>query len=60
MKDKPYTVEGYDSFSREGFPVGRYATANEAIEVANRKGGQMTLMYVYDPDGKRIHTAGSY
>lgn len=60
MKETKYRVEGYDSFSHEGFPVGVYTTAEEAIEVATQKGGQMTLMYVYDPSGKRIFQAGSY
>jgi hypothetical protein len=55
-----YKVIGYDSFSHEDFPVGQYDTEEEAVEVAKEKGGVMTLMYVYDPTGKRIFTAGSY
>jgi hypothetical protein len=56
----PFDVSGYDSFSRESFPVGRYPTLEEAIAVANAKGGQMTLMYVTGPDGKQLHKAGSF
>lgn len=60
MKKNKFKVEGYDSFSHEDFPVGTYATAEEAIEVATQKGGTMTLMYVYDPNGKCVFQAGSY
>lgn len=60
MNNGKYRVEGYDSFSNEEFHVGEYTTAEEAINVAKRKGGTMTLMYVYDPKGKRIFQAGSY
>lgn len=55
-----YRVEGYDSFSHEDFPVGTYETAAEAIAVATQKGGTMTLMYVFDPNGNCIFQAGSY
>ena len=60
MKENKYRVEGFDSFSGEEFYVGAYKTKEEAIEVAKRKSGEMTLMYVYGPDNKRIFKAGSF
>lgn len=55
-----FKVVGYDSFSHEEFEVGEYKTKDKAINVADKKGGQMTLMYVYDQNGKRIYKAGTY
>lgn len=62
MKDneKKFLVQGFDSFSHEEFSVGRYATAEEAIAVANARGGQMTLMFVHDENDNIIHRAGSW
>lgn len=58
---KNYKVVGYDSFDHEEFPVGEYATKEEAIAVANSESGAMTLMYVYDlMTGHRIHKAGTF
>lgn len=57
---KLYRVVGYDSFSHEEFPVGEFHTKGEAVVMANSKAGQMTLMYVYGPDGKHIHKAGTF
>jgi hypothetical protein len=58
---KKYKVVGYDSFDHEEFPVGEYATEKEAVDVANARGGTMTLMYVYNMvSGCRVHKAGSF
>lgn len=58
--DKPFKIRGYDSFSSEWFPVGEYETYDEAVDVANARGGTMTLMYVYDKDGKQVYRAGTF
>lgn len=57
---KKFTVVGYDSFSREEFPVGQYETKDEAMSVAKSKGGTMTLMYVYDENMQRIGKYGTF
>lgn len=60
MNKNRYRVEGFDSFSHEEFHVGSYDTKEEAIDTAKRKSGEMTLMYVHDPQGKVIYRAGSF
>lgn len=57
-----YKVVGYDSFSHEGFDIGKFRDLQKAKDAADRvaKGKQMTLAYVYDNAGRRVYTVGSY
>jgi hypothetical protein len=55
-----FRVTGYDSFSHDDWMEGDYDTAKEALKVAKKKGGQMTLMYVWDDKGTRIGKEGSF
>lgn len=55
-----YRVVGVDTFSNEDWIVGDYNGSKEAKEIADKKGGTMTMMHVYDHNGKCIHTAGTY
>jgi hypothetical protein len=60
-KKMKYRVVGYDSFSREEFPVGEYETKEQALAAATKDAGTMTLMYVYDIfSGERISKMGTY
>ncbi len=55
-----FAVIGFDSFSREWFPIGEYKTKKQAMEKAKDVGGTMTLAYVYDKNGEMIAKYGTY
>tara|TARA_B100000614_G_scaffold262909_1_gene300467 strand:+ start:55117 stop:55365 length:249 start_codon:yes stop_codon:yes gene_type:complete len=55
-----YRVVLVDTFDGSDCVIGNYDDKNEAIEIANKKGGEMTRVYVYDSEGKCIHSAGSF
>lgn len=55
-----YRVVGVDTFANEDWLVGDYNSSKEAKDIADKKGGSMTKMYVYDHDGKCLHEAGTY
>lgn len=46
-----WEVFGYDTFSREGWHSSTHESKEDAHEKAKKSGGQMTLMYVQDPEG---------
>jgi hypothetical protein len=55
-----FRVVGVDTFDGGDWIQGDYPTKAKAIEVANDKGGTMTMMYVYDTKGRYIHSAGTF
>lgn len=57
---KKYRVVGVDTFSNEDWLENDFDTFQEAREHADKKGGVMTKMYVYDEDGNYIYEAGEF
>ena len=55
-----FRIIGVDTFDGGDWIVGEYDTLEEAINIANKKGGTMTMMYVYDDRGKLHHSAGTF
>ena len=55
-----FRVVGVDTFSNEDWVCGDYDTEQEAIAVANEKGGTMLKTHVYDDKGKHLHDAGTF
>lgn len=55
-----YRVILVDTFDGGDCIIGDYDDKNEAIKVASDKGGQMTKVYVYNSNGQRIHSAGTF
>lgn len=55
-----FRVVGVDTFDGGDWVVGDYDTKEEALAIARAKGGQMTMMYVYDSAGNRIGSAGTF
>lgn len=55
-----YRVIGVDTFAHEDWVQGDFETKEEAIAVARAKGGQMTKMHVYGPDGQHVFDAGTF
>jgi len=55
-----FRIIGYDSFDNDQWKVGDYATLDEAKKEANKRGGQMTIMYVHNDKGEIVHRSGSY
>lgn len=61
MKSGKYKVHGYDTFSHEGWDYpDKFDTLEEAKTFAKSEAGQMTLMYVIDPNGQQVCRYGSY
>ena len=56
------TFDGEDwiYFVGEDWIYGDYDTKEEAINLANEKGGNMLKTHVYDEKGKHIHEAGTF
>lgn len=57
---KRYTVTGYDTFSNEPYPIGKYSSLEEAINIAKDKGGVMNKTYVHNEYGVEIRDFGTY
>lgn len=55
-----YRVVGVDTFDGTDWVQGDFPTLEEAKECANKHGGVMCKMHVYDPEGRHVHEAGSY
>ena len=55
-----FLVMGFDSFDMEYFRVSEHTKLKKATEVADSKGGSMTLMYVFDDQGKKCCTRGTF
>lgn len=55
-----FRVVGVDTFSNEDWLVGDFDSLSMAMEVADKKGGTMTKMHVYDDKGNHLHEAGTF
>lgn len=55
-----FRVIGVDTFDGGDWHDGDYDTKEAALEVARKKGGNMTILYVYDDKGNRIGSAGTF
>jgi hypothetical protein len=55
-----FRVIGVDTFDGGDWLDEDCKTLDEAIKLANQKGGQMTIMYVYDDEGNYKHKAGTF
>ncbi len=55
-----FRIIGVDTFDGTDWVEGDYPTKEEAFEVARSKGGQMTMMHVYDDIGNHVRKAGTF
>lgn len=55
-----YRVIGVDTFDGGDWVQGDFATREEALSVAQSKGGEMTVMHVYDDNGRHVGRAGTF
>ena len=55
-----YRVIGVDTFDGGDWHQGDFDTREAALECARSKGGQMTVMHVYDDNGRHIGNAGTF
>ena len=55
-----YRVIGVDTFDGGDWVEGDFSSSAEALAHANRRGGPMTKMHVYDDNGKHIGEAGTF
>ncbi len=55
-----FRVIGVDTFSNEDWSYGDFDTEEEAIDLANKKGGEMLKTHVYNDKGKHLHQAGTF
>lgn len=55
-----YRVIGVDTFDGGDWVQGDFDTREEAMNCASIKGGQMTVMYVYDDKGMQLSKAGTF
>jgi len=55
-----FRVVGVDTFDGGDWIVNDFSSKNEATSAANKYGGKMTKMYVYDDKGTCVGEAGRY
>ena len=55
-----FRVIGVDTFDGCDWVQGDFPSKDEALACAHAKGGQMTVMHVYDDTGRHIGNAGSF
>ena len=55
-----FRVVGVDTFSNDDWVQGDFDTLEEAQATADKKGGEMTKMHVYDDKGNHRHEAGTF
>ena len=55
-----FRVVGVDTFDGDDWVQGDFDTQEEALNVANEKGGTMTKMHVYDDKGRHLGEAGTF
>lgn len=55
-----YRVIGVDTFDGGDWLDGDYDTLDAAIKVAQAKGGTMTVMYIYDDEGRTLGSKGTF
>ena len=53
-----FRVVGVDTFSHKDWVQGDFGTFKEAKDTADKKGGDRTMMHVYDDQGNHRHSAG--
>jgi hypothetical protein len=55
-----FRVIGVDTFDGSDWVQGDCDTLAEARELANKKGGEMTMMHIYNDQGKHMGNAGIF
>lgn len=55
-----FRIIGYDSFDNDDWHDGDHDTLEAALKVARDKGGEMTIMHVYNDQGKHMSSAGTF
>jgi len=55
-----FRVIGVDTFDGTDWQEGDFETLALAKEHADKKGGEMTKMHVYDDQGHLVHEAGTF
>jgi hypothetical protein len=55
-----FRVIGVDTFDGGDWCQGDFDTREAALQCARDKGGEMTMMHVYDDTGKHIGQAGRF
>ncbi len=55
-----FRVVGVDTFDGDDWLQGDFNTEEEALAVANKEGGTMTKMHVYDDQGRHLGEAGTF
>lgn len=55
-----FRVVGVDTFDGGDWLEGDFDTLEKASEHADKKGGEMTVMHVYDDQGRHLHKAGTF
>lgn len=55
-----FRIIGVDTFDGGDWLQDEVDTLAEAVKIADEHGGEMTKMYVYDDQGKRVHSAGTF
>ena len=55
-----FRVIGVDTFDGGDWVQGDFDTKDEALRVAQEKGGEMTKMHVYDERGHHVGQAGTF
>ena len=54
-----FRVIGVDTFDGDDWVQGDRDTIAEAQELAKEKGGEMTMMHIYDDQGNNVDSAGT-
>lgn len=49
-----------DTFDGGDCIIGDYKNKKKAFDIAEEKGGTMTIVYVYDDKGRRVKKTGSF
>lgn len=55
-----FRVIGVDTFDSSDWVQGDRDTLKEAQELAEKEGGQMTMMYIYNDKGEHMGEAGTF
>lgn len=55
-----FRVVGVDTFDGSDWVQGDFDTLNEACQCAREKGGEMTMMHVYNDKGEHMDEAGTF
>ena len=55
-----FRVIGVDTFDGGDWVVGDYTTLEEARKIARAKGGEMTVMHIYNDKGAHQGQAGTF